>query len=117
MIQIWKIDENNFFTGESYFVEEVKENHVTTPILVGYIKPFWTGLDWTEGATEEEIEQFKDKQIDICDEPTAEERITQLEADKEALAQNVYMLAEVLEALLGGEEEGQEESITEDTAS
>lgn len=57
------------------------------------------------------------KQIDICDEPTAEERITQLEADKEALAQNVYMLAEVLEALLGGEEDGQEESITEDTAS
>ena len=59
----------------------------------------------------------EEKQIDICDEPTAEERITQLEADKEALAQNVYMLAEVLEALLGGEEDGQEESITEDTAS
>ena len=35
--------------------------------------------------------------------------------DKEALAQNVYALAEVLEALLGGEEDGQEEPITEDT--
>ena len=55
------------------------------------------------------------KQIDICPKPTAEERIAQLEADKEALAQNVYALAEVLEALLGGEEDGQEEPITEDT--
>ena len=58
----------------------------------------------------------KDKQIDICPKPTAEERIAQLEADKEALAQNVYALAEVLEALLvGGEEDGQEEPITENT--
>ena len=98
MIQIWKIDENNFFTGESYFVEEVKENHVTTPILVGYIKPFWTGLDWTEGATEEEIEQFKDKQIDICpeDRPKTNEELTEenklLKAQLEAATQQQEFL-------------------------
>lgn len=72
------------------------------------------------GETAEEVYKrylaSKENKIDICDEPTEEERITQLEADKEALAQNVYMLAEVLEALLGGEEDGQEEHVTEDTA-
>lgn len=68
-------------------------------------KPHWNGTEW------EDLEP--PKQIDICSEPTAEERITHLEADKEALAQNVYALAEVLEELLGGDENGQEEPITE----
>lgn len=73
--------------------------------------------DVIENAEDYYARWLKDREnkIDICDEPTAEERIAQLEADKEALAQNVYALAEVLEALLGGEEDGQEEHITEDT--
>lgn len=77
----------------------------------------YTGLVIIKTAEEVYAEYLanKNKQIDICPKPTEEERITQLEADKEALAQNVYMLAEVLEALLGGEEDGQEELITEDT--
>ena len=65
--------------------------------------------------TVSKLEEDRKKQIDICPEPTAEERIAQLEQDKEALAQNVYALAEVLEALIGGEEDGQEESATENT--
>lgn len=118
MIQVWLIDKDGYFTGDTDMVDNVESYMVTKPYTVGYIKGYWNGSDWEEGATQEEIEEWnKTNKIDICPKPTAEERITQLEADKEALAQNVYMLAEVLEALLvGGEEDGQEESITEDTA-
>lgn len=97
-----------------HFIEEYKKGNVMlNSMQTLYEKGHITKEEYTDVVGEEP----KNKQIDICDEPTAEERITQLEADKEALAQNVYMLAEVLEALLGGEEDGQEESITEDTAS
>ena len=116
-MQVWVFDMNGFFV-ETTEVEKIEENMTTIPIgNVAYIKPKWNGIAWEEGATAEEIEEWKQsQQIDICPKPTAEERIAQLEVDKEALAQNVYALAEVLEALLGGEEDGQEEPITEDTA-
>lgn len=58
----------------------------------------------------------EEKQIDICTEPTTEERITQLEADKATLAENVYMLAEIIESLIGGTEDGQSSTTTETTA-
>lgn len=65
--------------------------------------------------TAEQVYQRTLKQIDICTEPTAEERIKQLEQDKGDLAANVYMLAEIIETLLGGVEDGQEGTTTEVT--
>lgn len=58
-VQVWLLDEGNFFTGESTFVEEVTENMTTVPYTVGYVKGKLVNGEWVEGATEEEIEAFK----------------------------------------------------------
>lgn len=67
------------------------------------------------GKTPQQVYEEYIKQIDICPEPTAEEKIAQLEQDKEALAENVYALAEIIEALIGGETDGQASTVTETT--
>lgn len=66
MIQVWLLDENNFYKCESIFVKEVKENMTTVPLLVGYVKPKFTGNEWVEGATTEEIQEYKANKIDNC---------------------------------------------------
>ena len=62
MIQVWLLDEYNYFTGESVFVEEVTENMTTEPLLVGYVKAKWTGEEWIEGATDEELKEWVEAQ-------------------------------------------------------
>lgn len=117
MIQVWLLDENGFFTGESIFVEELDENMTTDPLLVGYVKAKWVDGKWAEGATDEEIKAWEEvNKIDISSEPTTEERITKLEEEKSILAENVYQLASILEIMLGGIEDGQTEATTTDTA-
>lgn len=117
MIQVWLLDENNFFTGISNFVNEIGENMTTIPILVGYVKPKLVNDEWVEGATEKEIQEWQEaNKIDICPEPTDKERITKLEEEKSILAENVYQLASILEIMLGGTEDGQTEATTTDTA-
>lgn len=59
MIQVWIYDKDKVFV-ESKFVEEVGRNMTTVPLLVGYVKPFFTGKEWIEGATPEEITQWED---------------------------------------------------------
>ena len=65
MIQVWKIDDNSFFTGESIFIEE--ENLTSLDIIegfsIGYIKAKWTGKEWVEGATTEEITAWNNENI------------------------------------------------------
>lgn len=80
MIQVWLIDENNFYTGKCDFVEEPKENEITKPYEVGYVKGKWDFelQDWIEGATAEEIQEWKDNKIDICPEKTTEEKVEDL---------------------------------------
>lgn len=78
-MQVWKIDENNIFIGESYFVKEPKTNEITAPLTVGHVKSKWTGIEWIEGATQEEIQTWKDSQVVELLLPTTEERITALE--------------------------------------
>lgn len=72
MIQVWLIDENGFYTGVMDFVENPNENEI--PILPnGFYKPKWDGEKWTEGATQEEIDEIN--KIDICPGPTVEEQL------------------------------------------
>lgn len=116
MIQVWLIDENGFYINESKFVEKLEEGMTDIPLLVGYVKSKFVNGEWIEGATEKEIEKWKDsQQIDICPEPTDKERITKLEEEKSILAENVYQLASILEIMLGGTEDGQTEATTTDT--
>lgn len=80
MTQVWLLDENKFFTGESKFVEEVEDNMTTEPLLVGYVKAKWTGREWIEGATEEEIKEWQDTQQKTgkTELETMKEQLTQL---------------------------------------
>ena len=89
MIQVWKIDTNDFFTGESYFVNENAEDYIesaleiTTPYLVGYVKGKWDWVNkrWIEGATVEEIEEWQEQQQHNPNPlPSIEERITNIES-------------------------------------
>ena len=65
-MQVWML-KDNFYIGETKFVEEVTENMTDVPLLVGYIKPYFNGTKWVEGATEEEIKEYKQaQQIDNC---------------------------------------------------
>lgn len=73
-MQVWIIDKNGFYAGESKFVQEVTDLMTTVPLLVGYVKPKFNGTEWTEGATEEEVEAWKQsQQIDICIPPPTNE--------------------------------------------
>lgn len=60
MTQVWSYDENKIFI-ESCFVENVEKNMTEVPLIVGYIKPKWTGSEWIEGAIEEEIKEWEEK--------------------------------------------------------
>ncbi len=88
MIQVWKIDNEGYFTGESDFKEEreLTQFDVTEAIDVGYIKPRWNGSKWIEGATDEEIRQFAEE-ILKPQEPTEFEKLKEL-----VLAQQEEML-------------------------
>lgn len=76
MIQVWKIDNEGYFTGKSDFKEEreLTQFDVTEAIDVGYIKPRWKGSKWIEGATEDEIRQFKEE-MSKPPEPTEIDRL------------------------------------------
>lgn len=74
MVQVYLIDDNGFYIGDSLVKDP--ELMITTPITTGFIKPKWNGTEWTEGATEEEIEAWKQaNKIDICNEPTLQEQL------------------------------------------
>ena len=61
-MQIWVIDENGFYKNESKIIaEEEYTNLMTTvPLTVGYVKPQLVNNQWIEGATQEEIEAWKE---------------------------------------------------------
>ncbi len=84
MIQVYKIDENGFYTFETYCVEEANEFEITTPCNTcednDFYKPKWTGETWVEGATEEEIREWEEQdKIDICPTKTVEQRLEEAE--------------------------------------
>lgn len=81
MKQLWLLDENNFWTGKYDFVQEVTEGMTDIPLINAFVKSQLVKGEWAEGATEEEIAEWKQaKQIDICPEPppTNEELHNQL---------------------------------------
>lgn len=101
MKQVWLLDKNNFFTGDSIFVKEVEESMTTIPLLVGYIKPKWTGNEWIEGATEEEIQiweeiQQSDKSLVIKTNEDLTKENEQIWETVEFLLKNTGFIPEVM---------------------
>lgn len=90
MIQVWCVDENGFFT-ESILVEEIKENMTEIPIIIGFYKAKWDGSKWIEGATNQEIQEWKDKNIVIV-EPSEQEIL-----NAQLLKENADMKAQLAE--------------------
>ncbi len=88
MYQVWVIDEQGFFTGESYIVRYPQSNHVTTPVPSGLIKPRWRS-GWIEGATEEEIQAWREQFLPPKD--LTKEKTNLILASKEALAEWLYI--------------------------
>lgn len=80
MTQVWLLDEDGFYLWKNIFVEEVGDNMTIQPLLVGYIKPKWNGSEWEEGATEQEILEWKQLQpkTQKSDVEFMQEQLTQL---------------------------------------
>lgn len=62
-MQVFIYDNEGLYI-ESKFVDEIEENMTTIPILVGHIKPKFDKelKEWVEGATQEEIKEWENKQ-------------------------------------------------------
>lgn len=91
MIQVYKINEQGFYTFETYPVEEPSEFEITIPCNTceedDFYKPKWDGEKWIEGATQEEIEEIN--KIDICPVKTVEERLEEAEQENNLLKAQV----------------------------
>lgn len=76
MIEVWYIDKNGFWTGERDTVFVLEEGMTDVKMLTGYVKARLVNNEWVEGATEEEIREWEEaNKIDICPEPTTEEKL------------------------------------------
>lgn len=100
MIQVWLLDEDNYFTGESIFVEEVTENMTTEPLLVGYVKAKWTGREWIEGATDDKIKEWEEQNKPHPQEPTEIEILQQENKILKAQIQALNATSEFHEELI-----------------
>lgn len=55
-----KIDADGFFV-EDVIVDtsqEVPENYISKPVPEGFYKPQWTGEEWVEGLSQDELEKI-----------------------------------------------------------
>lgn len=82
MIQVWKIDNKGFYTGESTFmnIKDVTQLDVKIGFTTGYVKPIWDGISWSEGATDEEIKAYEDENKEVV-EISDSERMELLESE------------------------------------
>ena len=99
-MQVWLMDNKGYYMNVTKNVDKVGENMTDTPLMVGYIKPYFNGTEWEEGATEEEIQAWKDsQQIDICpeDKPKTNEELTN---ENKILNEAVTELTELVSMLM-----------------
>lgn len=76
--QVYKVDENGIYiepiiVGEK---EDIPYNYIDEKPPNGLYRPKWTGTEWIEDMTQEEIDKMKSRP----NPPTQEERIQALEA-------------------------------------
>lgn len=63
MIHVWVVDEEGFYIEPTRKQEEdITEYDITTPLHTEFlcVKPKWNGTEWVEGATQEEIKEWKE---------------------------------------------------------
>ncbi len=94
MIQVYKIDENGFYKRIDE-VEELDELCITTPMTIGYVKPKWNGVEWIEGATQQEIYEWNLEHQSKPQEPSElellKEQVINLQAYEVEKVEKKYM--------------------------
>lgn len=99
-MQVYKINESGFYIFETYFIEESNEFEISEPCNTSegntFYKPKWDGEKWTEGATQDEIDEIN--KIDICPTKTVEERLEEAEQRLAEKDQENKMLKAQVEA-------------------
>lgn len=92
MVQVWLIDKDGFYLGETTMVEKVSTGMTEIPLTKGYVKSRLVNDKWVEGATEEDIYEWKkSQQIDICHEPKPK-TLEELTKENEQLWETVQFL-------------------------
>lgn len=82
-----KINENGYFV-EDVITEDIDNSLIEVPVPEGFYKPKWTGNEWVEGATVEEISAIKNKP----QEPSEIEKLRQENIEiKLAIAEMIEM--------------------------
>lgn len=65
---------------------EMAENYVAVDMLnKDFIKPKWTGVEWTEGATQDEIKEWEERNKPKPKEPTETELLQKQLLETQAL--------------------------------
>ncbi len=101
MIWVRIVDENGYYTGKMELVEEVIENMASKPMMIGYVRPRFIDGEWVEGATEKEIKEWEvANKIDICPEPTTEEKLDKLIAEYNELKSRMINTEEVIMGIM-----------------
>ena len=92
MMQIWVTDDNGFFT-KCELVKRLESGMITKGWKIALYKPKWNGVEWVEGATEDEIYSINNqKQIDICTEEVKSNK--ELTEENKLLKEQVKALTE-----------------------
>lgn len=58
LVQVWFMDNNGYYTGDTKLVKEVPENSTTCPLMESFIKPKFNGKQWIEGADKDELVEY-----------------------------------------------------------
>ena len=104
------IDKNNnsrliLFENEKMIGTSLKENEILVDAdgYVGLIKPFFKNGKWIEGATEEEIKAWQEKNR-VVKEVTEQEKLNSqlLQANAQQLLVNASLLKQIAELQKGG---------------
>lgn len=88
MIQVWCYDKDGFFI-KSIFVEKVEKNMTEVALTIGYYKAKFDNDEWIEGATEEEIKEWQEKNKLKSKEPNETEILQKQLLETQSLVANL----------------------------
>ncbi|NFG20851.1 hypothetical protein FDC70_18240 [Clostridium botulinum] len=88
------MDGNNNILFSDIEIEITEDMQIVDMPNKTYIKPKWTGIEWTEGATQEEIQEWEES-----NKPKPKEQ-TEVEQLQKQLLETQNMLLELQEQIL-----------------
>lgn len=81
MRKVLKIDAKGFYIEDVILKDEITPNDcIEIECLGSFYKPRWNGIEWFEGATEEEINSIKNQPTPKTREQLLEEELNRVKA-------------------------------------